>query len=461
MVNNYMFNDHLLKACLVAVFAIGLAACSSSDNDPATDAGMEQTPDEQELAKLREENDRLQQQIDDAEEEDRRKAAEAAVATAAKLYAGISAPTDSTSNAARRHAAYSGGNIAVSIGTATAVNLSEDKKTMVDANFGWEGTRYMAEPDGGGTYEAFVYSNVGDPTPGDKFSEEYTDDISDGTLDQDTTEGTAARVASPSFDQSAGVKTFDLPTNTVAVMISGSYHGVAGTYSCVPGSGNKCAARLAESGFDLGGVTAANAFAATNAAWTFKPSNPDALVMSVPDAIYASYGWWIHKSEDGETFTASAFVADRGDVPDASDIGTLRGTATYTGGAVGKYALRSSTGGTNDAGHFTARATLEADFNDDMISGTIDNFVGADGQARNWSVELKDATISDVGVIARNDPDDTAWTIDGTAASASGDWSGSLQDNGGDGVPKVATGTFSSEFGMDGKMVGAFGANKQ
>ena len=41
-----MFNNHLMKACLAAVFAIGLAACSSSDNgtdtsqmptDPAAD----------------------------------------------------------------------------------------------------------------------------------------------------------------------------------------------------------------------------------------------------------------------------------------------------------------------------------------------------------------------------------------------------------------------------------------
>ena len=78
---------------------------------------------------------------------------------------------------------------------------------------------------------------------------------------------------------------------------------------------------------------------------------------------------------------------------------TLQGTATYMGGAAGKYALSSSTGGTNDAGHFTAKATLEADFNvDDMISGTIDTFMGADGMARDWSVELKESGVGNTGV---------------------------------------------------------------
>ena len=386
----------------------------------------------------------------------------ALAATAAKLYIGINAPTDAVSADLRRHAAYGTGDnaddIAVSIATAAAVNLSEDKDEMVAAHHGWEGKKYTAAPDGDGMYEAIVYSNVGDPMPGDKFSEEYSDNFADGELDATTTEGTASRVASPSFDQSAGVKSFELPDNDVAVMISGSYHGVAGTYSCVPGA-NTCAVRLAASGFDLGGVDAENAFTQDDeAVWTFKPTDPDALVMSVPDAIYASYGWWIHKSANDAVYFASAFVSDKGAVGAASGIGVLMGTATYMGGAAGMYALRGSTGGTNDAGHFTADAMLEADFNDDTISGTIDNFTGADGEARNWSVELGEAAIADGGAITRTG---TVWTIGGTAAASSGQWDGSLKENGDDGVPTVATGTFFSKYGGDGTMVGAFGANKE
>ena len=145
----------------------------------------------------------------------------------------------------------------------------------------------------------------------------------------------------------------------------------------------------------------------------------------------------------------------------ALGLDTLKGTATYMGGAAGKYALSSSTGGTNDAGHFTAKATLNANFTDNSITGTIDSFMGADGMSRAWSVELKEAVVAATGGITRVDANDTVWTINGTAAEASGEWPGDLMDNGDDNIPKVATGTFHSMYGNDGTMVGAFGANVQ
>ena len=200
--------------------------------------------------------------------------------------------------------------------------------------------------------------------------------------------------------------------------------------------------------------------------WTFKPTNPEARIMSTPDSSYASYGWWLHTAANGD-LTASAFVARRGAAEAATGITDLRGTATYMGSAVGKYALSSTTGGTNDAGHFTARATLEADFGDDMITGTINGFMDGSGNAKDWSVELMEQTITDGGLINGTDgagaggASMTKWTIGETAADESGNWTGSLQENGDDGVPAIATGTFYTEYGTAGKMVGAFGANKR
>ena len=150
---------------------------------------------------------------------------------------------------------------------------------------------------------------------------------------------------------------------------------------------------------------------------------------------------------------------------DPVDITNLEaGTARYVGGAAGKYALASSTGGTNDAGHFTARATLDADFGDDMISGTIDMFMGADGMARDWSVELNEtAIVPNGGSITALTTEATVWSIgdDDDNAAASGQWSGNLREEGDDGVPMVATGTFYTEYGTTGRMVGAFGANRE
>ena len=179
------------------------------------------------------------------------------------------------------------------------------------------------------------------------------------------------------------------------------------------------------------------------------------------------HGTWIDIVATGR----AKYAVDTGTVPDAAGITALQGTATYSGGAAGKYALYSATGGTNDAGHFTADATLEADFSNNVITGTIDNFMGTDGESRNWSVESMTSVVADGGAINGSAAQRTAtetltdqktvWTIDGTAAAAAGAWSGSLQNSGDDDVPKIATGTFTSEYSTAGEMVGAFGVNKQ
>ena len=399
--------------------------------------------------------------------------AEAMAVLATKLHMGIDPPMGMVNDNAdtTRAAAHEGNDIRVKIGMMDPVDLSEDEDTMVAALHGWEGKRYTANSAGNVTHEAYVYSNVEDPTPGDPFDEEYAANISDGVLDTNTTEGTSSLVASPEFDHAAGVKSFEKPDNFIAVMIPGSYHGVSGTYSCKPGSGNKCAVSFAMGGkgFDLGGVDNKSVFNSTYAEWTFKPDDLEARVTGMPDADYASYGWWLHTDADGDLI-ASAFAAKKladksTDVLAVKSIDTLQGTATYMGGAAGHYALSSATGGTNDAGQFTAEATLMADFGDDTITGTIDHFMGADGEMRDWSVELKEADINSTGVISRSgtgqDDNDTVWTIGGIAADASGEWLGDLLNSGDDGVPQVAAGTFYSMYGAAGKMVGGFGANRQ
>ncbi|MYB76788.1 MAG: hypothetical protein F4X83_06785, partial [Chloroflexi bacterium] len=372
---------------------------------------------------------RMAQDVFDKNENENTKSGNAdMMATAMKLYDGISGPVGIAGTPAvnDRIAGYNAGDsaIEVSIGdgtnTPTPVPLSEDKDTTLETRYGWTGVRLTAEPEGDGTYEAHIYSNVGEPTEGAKFSATYPyNAVEVGGANTELTIDTsgadvARRVESPRFDQSAGKKEFKLGSNERRVMIPGSYHGVSGTYYCTPASGETCSSTVAEDGFTLG-----------NGTWTFKATDKDARLMDMPDAIYSSYGWWIHKSEDGKTFTASAFVDDRGAVSAASGITALRGTATYMGGAAGKYALHSMTGGTNDAGHFTARATLEADFNDDTITGTIDNFMGADNKSRDWSVTLSKSTVSDTGAIAgdpdvdtNTDPQMTVWTLDGTPAAA-------------------------------------------
>lgn len=181
--------------------------------------------------------------------------------------------------------------------------------------------------------------------------------------------------------------------------------------------------------------------------------------------VYSSYGWWVRRVGDGPIVFAGAFSFNSGSVSDDTDIGTLQGKATYTGGAAGLYWLYSTNPreAVDEAAPFTARATLHADFERDAISGTVDLFIGADGEARNWEVELKESAIGNTGTISRTGADDdagaeTVWTIEGMAATASGEWGGHIQHHGDN---DVASGTFYSRHGTASRMVGAFGADKQ
>ena len=419
------------------------------------------------------------------EEAAQREADIAVAATATKLYAGIAAQNGSDVDVAagtalpagERAAAYNdaSGSGATAVAADTRIHvgigaapepLMEDEDATVPDNYGWEGKKYTAEPTGGGTYEAMVYSNVEAATQGKKFgrngtaNNDYEYSLTSGSL-ASTFTYVPKRVdfSDSAFEgnkkPTAGKATFAIPEDLDQVTIPGSYHGVPGQYICTPGTrADGCSATVGSTtdnsreGFTLD----------SGDTWTFRPTNAETRIMDLEDASYASYGWWIHKSADDSTYTASAFVDDKGTVSNAANLDTLQGTATYVGGAAGKYAL-SSLGGTNDAGHFTAKATLNADFSKNTITGTIDNFMGADGLSRDWSVELKEATVAATGGISRADDDDTVWTIGGEAAVASGEWSGTLKDNNDDNVPKVATGTFYSEYSNSGKMVGAFGVD--
>ena len=412
-----------------------------------------------------------------AMDEDDRIAREAMAATAAKLYAGISAPmgTADAHVADDRFAAYNADDTAIEVWigngtdvpTAATATLSEDKDTMVAANHGWAGKRY-ADPAGGDSYEAYVYSDVEAPTMGKKFGSAaavtptgaYQYQLTDGALP--AAQFVAMNVDFTSVTRTAGTETFRLPdpnpSGADVILIPGTYHGVSGTYNCTPSApASGCSAAVAANGFTV----------SSGDTWTFTPSNAEARVRDAADTMYVSYGWWLRKAENNGPFTASAFVDYKGGdgtAELASGIDALNGTATYMGGAAGKYALSSSTGGTNDAGHFTARATLTANFTTNTgataITGTIDMFMGADGEARDWSVKLNGSAILDAGTFGDSD-DGTEWTIGGTAAADDGSWSGRFYDPGTDLVPEVAAGTFFSTYGQDGRMVGAFGANKQ
>ncbi|MDD9993366.1 MAG: ABC transporter C-terminal domain-containing protein [Rhodospirillales bacterium] len=300
---------------------------------------------------------------------------------------------------------------------------------------------------------------------------------SDGTFQ---TGFTAADVMAPAFTHS-GTQTHTYDSDTVAAFTTrGMLKGAPGTFRCT----GACTS-------ENDGKGSPSAMTGT---WHFMP---DAGAMAhEADAHYLYYGWWVSKDKDGDPTAASAFVGRAGTEPGNSTDGLdlagngadLTGSATYAGHAAGKFALDYSQNavldGASDGGHFTADATLSATFGGGAtagLTGTIDNFrLNDSSEDPGWSVSLMRRTWAADGATGQpTDNADTAnvdesavgtvWSMGGTSAEASGTWTATMYDEkpgnppGGDGsnLPTTATGTFYTQYDDVGRMVGAFGADRQ
>ncbi len=399
--------------------------------------------------------------------------------TAQKLYAGISRRTGGRTSEfiGRRNAVFASQLLRVQI-EKVVKELKKDGDAMVPAIKGWRGEKY-ALTDGQDTYEAYVYGDASEnefQTLEDKHTTDYDDTT--GILGKTSLYSNAKGIGRAGFGITGGYKSYE----GAEVTIKGTYYGIPGTFTCRPtAADSKCAARLAinsegEEGVDLLGEDENN-YANTLADWEFKADDPKAKITQPDQIAWSMYGWWLKKSGDG-AWTSSAFYGERDSLTDIkvgnanSDL--VKGKATYEGGSAGLYALTSHVVGTNDAGQFVADAMLEANFDTKKIEGTISNFrTGALGsppeRQRDWSVELMSTGLKVHTTNPKENVGDwkatkkTKWTIGGTAADASGNWTGSFtQQDGGRGgtiLPKVLTGNFYSEYGGSGRMVGGFGTN--
>ena len=262
----------------------------------------------------------------------------------------------------------------------------------------------------------------------------------------------------------------DLMT-TEKIELSGSLMAALGTFHCDE-ENNGCSVAKTSTGYSFTGP------------WHFTAN--DGAMAVLPDDDYTGYGWWAYRTETG--FVVDAFtVVSTGASRIAADAEPV-GTATYEGGAAGKFAINNRPLGTTlEAGHFTAVATLVADFDFDAdgttagnsISGTVDEFVANDVERPGWEVSLGETNFTFAGTdnhFELDVPDPTAldpatdntanlWTIDDVEGVESGNWSGSFYNDGdprNDGTPEVVTGTFSVSHGSQGEvahMIGAFQAN--
>ena len=263
-------------------------------------------------------------------------------------------------------------------------------------------------------------------------------------------------IVSDMFSTDAGITTHGDPDkDREEIVIAGTFAGAMGHYRCDE-TDTPCTSQGSSTGVRLG------------AGWTF---DPDAGEMaSTPDAEYARFGWWWRVNTDGtyqvDVFHGSSYATAV--VQETYE--TLTGSADYEGPAVGKFAINSQFPGpgTIGAGHFSATATLSADFEKDTVRGSIQDFILADVHEVDWEIALNVSTAEDAeGTAIRADASDftgpAVWTVDGVkSAGAAGSWSGDFHNEGKDDVPTTLTGEFGATYGDSvGHIIGAFGASRQ
>ena len=480
----------LLAACSIVALTAVMYGCTHSGDDGVPQTEHDQTVSDKEAAEaeakelrdeinalrvqlgleeddnlgdsveeLQEQVRSLRKEIDDAAEEkrmaDEKAAREAMEATAKVLFTGMGADTD-----------FDIGTVTLAATGLTAADINSGNTSLKAGDDGasmgeWSSKGYGFAPETSGSaasQEALVYTSDEGTTPV-PFVEQYATELgaSDNLADAQLT---AALVASAHFATDAGSKEHEIPEDHDSVEIAGTFHGAPGIYRCsATGTGNTCESSVAATGISLGGDGTQT--------WTFTP-NAGADVQ-VADDDYLFFGWWLQTGTDGalsvDTFTGIV-APDSGaeDTVAAADLDSLNGEAEYTGPAIGKYALYEPITGPKEGGHFTATATLNADFTNSMISGEITGFM-TDTGAKDWKVSLSKDAVSATGVVADSSTTDdeansTIWSI-GDAAAASEGWSAQLYANGeDDGVPQTGTGEFRATYGEVGHMFGAFGVSR-
>ena len=221
--------------------------------------------------------------------------------------------------------------------------------------------------------------------------------------------------------------------------LSGRFDGASGTFQC---SGGACTVRHTGGGYVLDGD------------WTFRTSKNSKV--KVPDGEFMYFGWWRQKTNTtGATAFAYGTFSKVGSAVSGGGFATLQGSATYEGRAIGQYAIYQPLGTQSNHGEFRATARFTANFDTDMLSGSVSGFNVSPG----WSLTLKETSMSN-GTVAEGD---VSWTIDGNIQDG-GNWNGAFHseiDPYVDHIPDGLTGTFGAEYADVGELVGAFGTHKK
>ena len=453
MSSNFFLNKYLARTCLAAVITLGLAACSSSsDSGPSQselDAANERADAaEEQQEQAEQERDALQDQLDAIDDQEQARQEQADRATARALFTSLDG--DSRLVVMPRTVTAKHGENAGLTGTIDSAEIELEATMGLTAMGAWSGTQLGAKS--GSTEDvAVIYTNVGpdEQVSFEKWASENGIGIAPESGSIMILPAHGEYVASSVFASGSGNKEHEFNSDVNgdgtddAFIVAGTFNGATGIYRCTA----NCESEVTANGINLGGT------------WTFNPN--DGARARISDTDFQYFGWWVRTTDTGPLVTAlSGSVGNDDALRPSGDnsFPSIQGTATYSGTAVGKYAIYSDG---PKGGNFQADVELKASFGaadvGGTISGMVDNFDG-DGMA-DWSVTLPTRDLSDIGMTTmaagQTNP---VWSMGDADGSAEGSWSAGLYAADDGGTPQSVVGQFEAEHGPIGRMVGAFGA---
>ena len=185
--------------------------------------------------------------------------------------------------------------------------------------------------------------------------------------------------------------------------------------------------------------------------------DPDGDSNPIGATDWLAGGIWVYKPDSGSAndYEFGAF-ADGADPYVDSEIASVTGQADYEGAATGVY-----TDGTSNE-FFNAEVALAANFDTDVISGTVDSFE-VDGVLVSGDpvLELRQASFSSSNFFKGDTSTPAGQPFEGDAWS--GKWGGQFYNGSGSDQPGAVAGTFGAVNDNDDgeSIVGVFGAYKQ
>ena len=225
-------------------------------------------------------------------------------------------------------------------------------------------------------------------------------------------------------------------TMAAGVRVSGTYDGVAGTFTC-----EISACEGLRSGITLTAlVTGRDALTGMRSfggggSWSFKPSSINGGIRQQEDTEHLYFGIWVEEPNVASSDHGYEYIMGGGDNTFAEvDRVGLPGTASFRGGAIGKYVTRNQVGENARIGSFTAAADFTATFGGSpTLEGRLTNFRDGSQTLSGWSVHLGGGGVGS----ATNEPAIfDAGTITAQAAtaliggvSANGGWDATLYGN--------------------------------